>query len=163
GCDAPAGDQPAGAAGAQEPGHPPGGDRGRAGGLLRGADRGARGDLHRPDVPGAAAALSALASGRCRVAGADRRDRRGAARAARVITRTANMYDDLVRTYLPSSLVGAKELALTAETGGLLLERLVRERLLEQIIEPAEDATRLISPDVPRPTSVLRTVRPEST
>src|SRR5690625_723218 len=73
------------------------------------------------------------------------------------------MYRALLRPYLPSRLVGAVSLALTAATVGVLLERLVRGRLLEQIIERAEDANRLISPDVPRPTSPLRSGSPDST
>src|SRR5690625_5688065 len=73
------------------------------------------------------------------------------------------MYRALLRPYLPSRLVGAVSLALTAATVGVLLERLVRGRLLEQIIERAEDANRLISPDVPRPTSPLRSGSPDTT
>ena len=87
----------------------------------------------------------------------------GALIAARAVISTAQMYRALLRPYLPSRLVGAVSLALTAATVGVLLERLVRGRLLEQIIERAEDANRLISPDVPRPTSPLRSGSPDST
>lgn len=81
---------------------------------------------------------------------------------ARAVISTAQMYRALLRPYLPTRLVGAISLALTITTVGVLIDRFLRGRLLEQVIERAETANRLIAPDVPRPTSPLRSGSPES-
>ncbi|MFC7456101.1 alpha/beta hydrolase [Brachybacterium sp. GCM10030267] len=80
----------------------------------------------------------------------------------RAVIATAHLYRALLRPYLPARTVGAVSLMLTAATVTVLAERIVRGRLLEQMIESAEAANRLISPDVPRPTSPLRSGSPDS-
>jgi uncharacterized membrane protein len=80
----------------------------------------------------------------------------------RAVIATAHLYRALLRPYLPPRVVGAASLLLTAATVAVLVDRLLRGRLLEQMIERAEAANRLISPDVPRPTSTLRSGSPES-
>ena len=82
--------------------------------------------------------------------------------AARATIATADIYRALLRPYLPARVVGAVSLVLTAATVGVVLERLIRGRVLEGMIERAEAANRLISPDVPRPTSALRSGGPGS-
>ncbi|MEE1619354.1 alpha/beta hydrolase [Brachybacterium sp. J153] len=82
--------------------------------------------------------------------------------AVRAVRSTAQLYRAMLRPYLPPRIVGAVSLVLTAVTVGVLVERLIRGRLLEQMIERAEAANRLISPDVPRPVSSLRSGSPAS-
>ncbi|APX35016.1 hypothetical protein BH708_17130 [Brachybacterium sp. P6-10-X1] len=82
--------------------------------------------------------------------------------AVRGVIATAHLYRALLRPYLPRRVVGALSLVLTAATVTVLAERLLRGRVLEQMLERAEAANRLISPDVPRPSSPLRSGSPES-
>ena len=86
----------------------------------------------------------------------------GALGAARATLATARFYRALLRPYLPPRLVGALSLLLTAATVTVVVDRLIRGRLLERMIEQAEAANRLISPGVPRPTSPLRSGGPQS-
>ncbi|GAA1487773.1 alpha/beta-hydrolase family protein [Brachybacterium sacelli] len=86
----------------------------------------------------------------------------GALAVVRGVIATAHLYRALLRPYLPPRVVGAVSLVLTAATVTVLAERLLRGRVLEQMIERAEAANRLISPDVPRPDSPLRSGSPES-
>src|SRR5699024_9438014 len=86
----------------------------------------------------------------------------GALIAARSVIVTAQMYRALLRPYLPRRLVGAVSLVLTIATVTVVIERVVRGRVLEQMIERAEAANRLIAPDVPRPLTPLRSGSPDS-
>ncbi|MGO2719248.1 MAG: alpha/beta hydrolase [Brachybacterium tyrofermentans] len=80
----------------------------------------------------------------------------------RGVIATAHMYRALLRPYLPARVVAVLSLLLTTATVAVLAERILRERVLEQMIERAEATNRLISPDVPRPSSPLRSGSPES-
>lgn len=80
----------------------------------------------------------------------------------RGVISTAHMYRALLRPYLPARVVAVLSLLLTTATVAVLAERILRGRVLEQMIERAEAANRLISPDVPRPSSPLRSGSPES-
>lgn len=80
----------------------------------------------------------------------------------RAVTATATLYRALLRPYLPPRLLQAVAVILTAVTVGLATERLVRGRFLERALEQAEAANRLIAPDVPQPTSPLRSGSPHS-
>ncbi len=80
----------------------------------------------------------------------------------RAVVATAHLYRALLRPYLPPRVVSAVSLVLTIATVAVLAERLLRGRVLEQMIERAEAANRLISPDVLRPTSPLRSGSPDS-
>ena len=82
--------------------------------------------------------------------------------AARSTVATAHFYRSLLRPYLPARVVGAASLLLTAATVAVAVDRLIRGRVLEGMIERADAANRLISPDVPRPTSALRSGGPGS-
>lgn len=82
--------------------------------------------------------------------------------AARATIATADLYRALLRPYLPARVVGAVSLVLTGATVVVVADRLIRGRVLEAMIERADAANRLISPDVPRPTSPLRSGGPES-
>jgi len=86
----------------------------------------------------------------------------GALVLVRSVVATAGLYRALLRPYLPPRLVRVLSLLLTAATLGVLIDRLLRGRLLERMIEKAEATNRLIAPDVPRPTSTLRSGGPES-
>lgn len=90
----------------------------------------------------------------------------GASAAALVLARstlaTARLYRALLRPYLPPRAVAVLSLLLTAATVAVVTDRLIRGRVLEALIERADAANRLISPEVPRPTSPLRSGSPES-
>ncbi|WP_114856481.1 alpha/beta-hydrolase family protein [Brachybacterium sp. YJGR34] len=86
----------------------------------------------------------------------------GALMAVRATIATAHLYRAILRPYLPPRVVGAVSLLLTAATVSVLVDRLIRGRMLERMLERAEAANRLISPDVPRPSSPLRSGSPES-
>lgn len=86
----------------------------------------------------------------------------GALVAARSTLATARLYRALLRPYLPPRAVTAVSLLLTAATVAVVTDRLIRGRVLEEMIERAEAANRLISPEVPRPISPLRSGGPES-
>lgn len=86
----------------------------------------------------------------------------GALLVARSLLTTARLYRALLRPYLPAGTVRVLSLLLTAATAAVVADRLLRGRVLESMIERAEAANRLISPDVPRPTSPLRSGGPES-
>lgn len=90
----------------------------------------------------------------------------GASLAALVLARsmieTARLYRALLRPYLSPRLVAAASLLLTAATVAVATDRLLRGRVLEALIERADAANRLISPDIPRPTSPLRSGGPQS-
>src|SRR5699024_7268765 len=68
----------------------------------------------------------------------------------------------LLRPYLPRRVVKVLSLLLTAATVAVVADRLIRGRVLEAMIERADTANQLISPDVPRPTSALRSGGPQS-
>ncbi|MFQ6484322.1 alpha/beta hydrolase [Brachybacterium epidermidis] len=80
----------------------------------------------------------------------------GALLAARAVIATARMYSAVLRPYLPPRVLEATSLLLTLATVGVLAERFVRGRLLEQAIERAEAANLLISPELTPPASPLR-------
>lgn len=80
----------------------------------------------------------------------------------RGVLATAQLYRALLRPYLPAGMVRLASLLLTAATVTVLAERLLRGRVLEHMIESGEAANRLISPDVPRPASPLRSGSPSS-
>lgn len=82
--------------------------------------------------------------------------------AVRAVISTAQLYRALLRPYLPRRAVGVLSVLLTAATVIALIEYIVRHRVLEQVIEQAEVANRLISPDVLQPTSPLRSGSPQS-
>lgn len=86
----------------------------------------------------------------------------GALAVARTMSATAHLYRALLRPYLPRRVVGAVSLLLTVATVTVLIDRLVRGRLLESMLEQADAANQLISPDVPRPSSPLRSGGPGS-
>ncbi|MGP9537917.1 alpha/beta hydrolase [Brachybacterium sp. AOP43-C2-M15] len=86
----------------------------------------------------------------------------GALLVARSTLATARLYRALLRPYLPPRIVGVLSLLLTAATVAVITDRLIRGRVLEGMIERADAANRLISPDVPRPTSSLRSGGPGS-
>ena len=86
----------------------------------------------------------------------------GALVLARSTLATARLYRALLRPYLPPRIVGVLSLLLTAATVAVVTDRLIRGRVLEGMIEQAEAANRLIAPDVPRPTSSLRSGGPQS-
>src|SRR5699024_9425548 len=75
---------------------------------------------------------------------------------ARSTIATTRLYPALLRPYLPRRVVTALSLLLTAATVAAGADRLIRGGVLEAMIERAATATQLISPDVPRPTSALR-------
>ncbi|PWH07527.1 hypothetical protein DEO23_02550 [Brachybacterium endophyticum] len=79
----------------------------------------------------------------------------GALLAVRAVGTTARLYRVLLRPYLPPLGVGVGSVALTGATLALVTDRLVRGTLLERMIEKAEAANRLLSPDLRRPTSAL--------
>ncbi|WP_394215021.1 alpha/beta hydrolase [Brachybacterium vulturis] len=81
---------------------------------------------------------------------------------ARSTIETTRLYRALLRPYLPRRLVSAVSLLLTVATVAVLTDRLLRGRMLETLIERADAANRLISPDVPQPTSSLRSGGPQS-
>lgn len=81
---------------------------------------------------------------------------------ARGTIETTHLYRALLRPYLPRRLVKVLSLLLTVATIAVLADRLIRGRVLEAMIERADAANRLISPDVPRPTSPLRSGGPTS-
>ena len=81
---------------------------------------------------------------------------------ARSTIATTRLYRALLRPYLPHRLVTVLSLLLTAATIVLLTDRLIRGRVLETMIERADDANRRISPDVRRPGSPLRSGSPQS-
>ena len=81
---------------------------------------------------------------------------------ARATLATAHLYRAMLRPYLPPRAVRAVSLLLTVATVAVLTDRLLRGRVLERMIERAEAANRLISPEVARPTSPLRSGGPES-
>lgn len=80
----------------------------------------------------------------------------------RAVGATASMYKALLRPYLPPRLLGTVSLLLTVATVAVLIDRLGRGRLLEQAAERAEAANRRISPEIPQPSSPLRSGGPES-
>jgi len=82
--------------------------------------------------------------------------------AVRAVRATGSLYRTLLRPVLPARVVGTVSIVLTAITVGVLVERIVRGRLIEQMIERSEEANRLISPEIPRPTSALRSGSPAS-
>ena len=82
--------------------------------------------------------------------------------AARATIATAGIYRALLRPYLPARIVGVVSLLLTAATVAVVVDRLIRGRVLEGMIERADAANRLISPDVRRPRSPLRSGGPGS-
>ncbi|MFC0675330.1 alpha/beta hydrolase [Brachybacterium hainanense] len=86
----------------------------------------------------------------------------GALVSVRAAVGTGRMYRAVLRPYLPARVLGVVSISLTAATVAVLLERLIRGRLLEQAIEKAEAANRLISPEVRRPVSALRSGSRES-
>ncbi|MGP9614430.1 alpha/beta hydrolase [Brachybacterium sp. AOP42-B2-9] len=86
----------------------------------------------------------------------------GALVLARSVIATAHLYRAMLRPYLPPRTVRVLSLLLTAATVAVVTDRLLRGRVLESMLERAEIANRLISPDVPRPTSPLRSGSPES-
>jgi uncharacterized membrane protein len=86
----------------------------------------------------------------------------GALVVARSVLATAGVYRALLRPYLPRRAVKVLSLLLTAATVAVVTDRLLRGRVLEAMIERADAANRLISPDVPRPTSPLRSGGPQS-
>lgn len=86
----------------------------------------------------------------------------GALAVARTMIATAHLYRALLRPYLPRRMVGAASLLLTVATVTVLIDRLVRGRLLESLLEQADAANQLISPEVPRPSSPLRSGGPGS-
>src|SRR5699024_8654801 len=81
---------------------------------------------------------------------------------ARSTIATTRLYRALLRPYLPRRLVKVLSLLLTAATVAVVADRLIRGRVLEAMIERADTANQLISPDVPRPTSALRSGGPQS-
>lgn len=81
---------------------------------------------------------------------------------ARSTIETTRLYRALLRPYLPRRLVTVLSLLLTAATIAVLADRLIRGRVLEAMIERADAANRLISPDISRPTSSLRSGGPQS-
>ena len=81
---------------------------------------------------------------------------------ARATITTADLYRALLRPYLPPRAVKVLSLLLTAVTVAVLTDRLIRGRVLESMIERADTANRMISPDVPQPLSPLRSGSPES-
>lgn len=81
---------------------------------------------------------------------------------ARATSETAALYRALLRPHLPPRAVKILSLVLTAATVAVLVDRLIRGRVLEAMIERAEAANRLIAPDVPRPASPLRSGSPAS-
>ncbi|GAA4528373.1 alpha/beta-hydrolase family protein [Brachybacterium paraconglomeratum] len=86
----------------------------------------------------------------------------GALVLARSVIATAHLYRAMLRPYLPPRTVRVLSLLLTAATVTVLTDRLIRGRVLESMLERAEATNLLISPDVPRPTSSLRSGGPES-
>ncbi|GAA1322605.1 alpha/beta-hydrolase family protein [Brachybacterium rhamnosum] len=86
----------------------------------------------------------------------------GVLAAVRAIGATADLYRALLRPYLPTRLLGVVSLVLTLATVAVAVDRLIRGRVLEQMIEQAEAANRLISPNVPRPDSPARSGSPAS-
>ena len=81
---------------------------------------------------------------------------------ARSTIATTRLYRALLRPYLPRRVVKVLSLLLTAATVAVVADRLIRGRVLEEVIERADTANQLISPDVPRPTSALRSGGPQS-
>lgn len=81
---------------------------------------------------------------------------------ARSTIETTRLYRALLRPYLPRRLVTVLSLLLTIATVAVLADRLIRGRVLEAMIERADAANRMISPDVRRPSSSLRSGGPES-
>ncbi|MGO1407947.1 MAG: alpha/beta hydrolase [Brachybacterium sp.] len=81
---------------------------------------------------------------------------------ARSTIETTRLYRALLRPYLPRRLVKVLSLLLTVATVAVIADRLLRARVLETLIERADAANRLIAPDVPQPTSPLRSGGPQS-
>lgn len=86
----------------------------------------------------------------------------GALVLARSVIATTHLYRAMLRPYLPPRIVRVLSLLLTAATVAVVTDRLLRGRVLENVLERAETANLLIAPDVPRPTSPLRSGGPES-
>lgn len=87
----------------------------------------------------------------------------GALGGVRALTATTHLYKSLLRPYLPTQILDGAAIGLTAGTLAVVGERVVRGGLLEHAMEQAETANRLLSPDVRRPSSPLRSGSPEST
>ncbi|WP_227487944.1 alpha/beta hydrolase [Brachybacterium subflavum] len=79
----------------------------------------------------------------------------GVLMASRVVGATARLYRLLLRSYLPPLAVAIGSALLTAATLAVAIDRLVRGQVLERMIERAEQANRLLSPDLRRPASEL--------
>jgi uncharacterized membrane protein len=79
----------------------------------------------------------------------------GVLMAARAVGATARLYRMLLRPYLPPLAVGIGSGLLTSATLVVVIDRLVRGQVLERMIERAEQANRLLSPDLRRPVSEL--------
>ncbi len=86
----------------------------------------------------------------------------GALVLVRSVIATTHLYRAMLRPYLPPRIVRVLSLLLTAATVAMVTDRLLRGRVLENVLERAETANLLIAPDVPRPTSPLRSGGPES-
>ena len=82
--------------------------------------------------------------------------------AVRAIGATADLYEALLRPYLPRKVLGTASAVLALGTVAVVAERVLRGRALVQMIARAEAANRRIAPDVPRPASPARSGSPSS-